>query len=101
MPDDVILPKQPKQIKLEPVNVTAELKEQIEETSPHIQLIKKRIKGKIREKYSIEDELKIIRKKINGEELAKYTEYNNYVENCLAEGKLNIAEKIQEQEVMK
>jgi len=95
------LPEQPKQITLEPVSVTAELKEQIEEASPHIQLIEKRVCEEIAKKYSIEDELKIIRNKINGKELSKYTEYNSYVESCITEGKLNIAEKIQEQEVMK
>jgi len=89
VPDDVILPEQPTQIILELVSVTAELKEQIEEVSPHIQLIKKRVKGKIREKYSIEDELNIIRNKINGKELSKYTEYNSYVESCILKGKLD------------
>ena len=88
VPDDVILPKQAEQIKLVPVTLTAELKEQIEEASSHIQLIKKRIREKIAEKYSIEDELKIIRNKINGVDVDKYTEYNAYVEGCIAEGKV-------------
>ena len=94
IPDDVVLPKQPKQITLEPVIVTAELKEQIEEVSPHIQLIKKRIREKIAKKYSIEDELKIIRNKINGMEVDKYVEYNNYVESCLAEGNIKKEELV-------
>jgi hypothetical protein len=88
VPDNVTLPKQPKEITLKPVIMTDELKEQIEEISPHIRLIKKRIKDKIREKYSIEDELKIIRNKINGIEVEKYTEYNNYVEGCITEGRI-------------
>jgi hypothetical protein len=88
VPDNVTSPKQPKEITLKPVTMTDELKEQIEETSPHIRLIKKRIKDKIRKKYSIEDELKIIRNKINGIEVEKYTEYNNYVEGCITEGKI-------------
>jgi len=86
VPNDIILPKQPKQINLEPAVVTGELKEQIEEKSPHIQLIKKRIRENIRKKYSVEDELKIVRNKINGIDMGKYTEYNNYVESCIAEG---------------
>ena len=101
VPDDVILPKQAEQIKLVPVTLTAELKEQIEEASSHIQLIKKRIREKIAKKYSIEDELKIIRNKINGIDVEKYTEYNAYVESCIAEGKvkkegLGIIEKVVE-----
>ena len=55
IPDDVILPEQTEQITLEPVSVTAELKGFIEATSPHIQLIKKRVREKIADKYSIED----------------------------------------------
>ena len=82
------LPEQPKQITLVPLTLTNELKEQIEEASPHIQLIKKRIREKIAKKYSIEDELKIIRNKINGIDVEKYTEYNSYIEACIAEGKV-------------
>lgn len=88
VPDDLKLLEQPKQIKLEPVILTDELKEQIEEVSPHIQLIKERIRNKIAEKYSIKDELKMIRNKINGIDIEKYTEYNSYVESCIAEGKI-------------
>jgi len=88
VPDSLILPKQPKKINLIAVILTAILKEKIEKISPHIQLIKKRVREKIRDKYELEDELKIIRNKINGKELSKYTEYNNYVENCIAEGDL-------------
>jgi len=90
VPDDLTLPEQPKQITLEPVIITSELKEQIEKASPHMQLIKKRIKNKIAEKYSIEDELKIIRNKINGTDVDKYTEYNSYVESCIADGKIKV-----------
>ena len=101
IPDNVVLPEQAKQIKLESVILIDELKEQIEEASPHTQLIKKRIQEKIAEKYSIEDELKIIRNKINDIDIEKYTEYNAYIEGCIAEGKvkkeeLGITEKIVE-----
>jgi len=88
VPDDLILPEQPKHIILKPITLDKALREKIEKRSPHIQLIRERIKEKIRKKYSIEDELKIIRKKINGKELAKYTEYNEYVEECIAKGDL-------------
>lgn len=87
IPDDVKLPKQPKEIILKSVTMTDDLKEQIEKESPHIRLIKKRVRDKIKEKYSIEDELKIIRNKINGIDVEKYSEYNSYVEGCIAEGK--------------
>lgn len=86
VPDDLVLPKQPKQITLKPVILTAILKEKIKKASLHVQLIRKRVKGKIREKYKLEDELKIIRNKINGKELAKYDKYNEYVEGCITKG---------------
>jgi len=99
IPDDIVLPEQAKQIKLEPVILTDELKEQIEEASPHIQLIKKRIREKIAKKYSIEDELKIIRNKINGVDIEKYTEYNAYIEDCIADGEVKKVELIAEKVV--
>ena len=88
VPDELVLPKQPEEITLEPVVMTTELREGIEEKSPHIQLIKKRVKEKIAKKFSIEDELKIIRNKINDIDIEKYTEYNAYIEGCVAEGKV-------------
>jgi len=91
IPDDLVLPGQPKQISLTPVIMTDELKGQIEKVSPHIQLIKKRVREKIAEKYSIEDELKIIRNKINDTDVEKYTEYNAYIEVCIAEGEIKKA----------
>ena len=98
VPDDVKLPEQAEQIKLELVILTAELKEQIEMASPHIQLIKKRIREKIAGKYSIEDELKIIRNKINGVEVEKYIEYNSYIDGCILEGRVKKEELISEKQ---
>ena len=94
VPDDLTLPEQPKEITLEPVIITSELKGQIEKASPHMQLIKKRIKDKIAEKYSIEDELKIIRNKINGMDVGKYAEYNSYVNSCIVEGNIRKEELV-------
>ena len=85
IPNDVVLPEQPKEITLEPVVITTELKGQIEKESPHIRLIEKRIMEKVRKKYSVEDQLKIIRDKINGINIDKYTEYNIYVDGCVTE----------------
>ena len=87
IPNDVVLPEQPKEITLEPVVITTELKGQIEKESPHIRLIEKRIIAKVREKYPIEAQLKIIRDKINGINIDKYAEYNSYVDGCVTEGK--------------
>lgn len=48
---------QPKQIKVEEVILTDELKEQIKTASPHCQLIYTRMQEKIRAKYCSEDEM--------------------------------------------
>jgi len=94
VPDDLTLPEQPKEIELKPVTMTTELQEQIEELSPHIQLAKKRVREKIAKKYSIEDELKIIRNKINGMDVGKYAEYNSYVNSCIVEGNIKKEELV-------
>lgn len=42
--------------------------------------------AKIREKYSEADEMKLHRQMINGENVEEYENYNDYVEECRAEG---------------
>jgi len=94
VPDDFVFSDQPKQIKIVPITMTDDLRKQIEEKSPHIQLIKQRVREKIKDKYSIEDEIKIIRNKINGTKTEEYTEYNKYVEDCIQEGNTQKAKLI-------
>jgi len=91
VPDDFILANQSQKIKIVPVTMTDDLKKQIEEKSSHIQLINQRVRGKIRDKYAIEDEIKIIRNKINGVKVDKYAAYHQYVEDCIQEGNLQKA----------
>lgn len=58
VPDEA-LPEQPAQIAssvINPVVLTAELREQIKAASPHCQLINERMESKIRDKYSLSDE---------------------------------------------
>ena len=59
IPDGIILPEQPEQITVEEVELTDELKEAIKSASPHVQLINDRVVAKIREIYSLNDEIKI------------------------------------------
>lgn len=92
VPDDFILANQSQKIKIVPVTMTDDLKKQIEENSPHIQLIKQRVREKIRAKYSIEDELKMIRNKINGVKADEYAAYHQYVESCIEEGNVQKGE---------
>ena len=83
VPDSITLPEQPEQITVEEVELTDELKESIKSASPHVQLINDRVVAKIREVYSLNDELKMIRLSPSEESTA----YNEYVETCRAWGK--------------
>jgi hypothetical protein len=78
VPDSIILPAQPEQITVEEVELTDELKESIKSASPHVQLINERVVAKIREIYSLNDEIKMIRLSPSEESAA----YNEYVESC-------------------
>ena len=78
VPDSIILPAQPEQITVEEVELTDELKESIKSASPHVQLIDDRVVAKIREVYSLNDEIKMIRLSPSAESAA----YNEYVESC-------------------
>jgi len=83
VPDSIILPAQPEQITVEEVVLTDELKAAIKSASPHVQLINDRVVSKIREVYSLNDEIKMIRLSPSEESTA----YNEYVETCRAWGK--------------
>ena len=78
-------PEQPKGIILEEVVLTAELKEKLRKNSSHWQRYKERVIEKIREKYSLDDELNIIHTKNLGtkttDNKAKISEYDNYVQS--------------------
>ena len=78
VPDSITLPEQPEQITVEEVVLTDELKAAIKSESPHVQLINERVVAKIREIYSLNDEIKMIRLSPSEESTA----YNDYVEEC-------------------
>ena len=78
VPESITLPEQPEQITVEEVELTDELKESIKSASPHVQLINERVVAKIREIYSLNDEIKMIRLSPSEESTA----YNDYVEEC-------------------
>ena len=84
VPDSIILPAQPEQITVEEVELTDELKESIKSASPHVQLINDRVVSKIREVYSLNDEIKMIRLSPSAESTA----YNEYVEACREWGRV-------------
>lgn len=84
VPDSITLPEQPEQITVEEVELTDELKESIKSASPHVQLINDRVVAKIREVYSLNDEIKMLRLSPSVESTA----YNEYVETCREWGRV-------------
>jgi len=83
VPDGIKLPDQPEQISVEAVELTDDLKEAIKKASPHVALINERVVNMIRDKYSISDEIKMLRIGPSDETNA----YNSYAEECRAWGK--------------
>ena len=63
--------------------LTDELKEKIKSATPHVRLINQRVVEKIREKYSEDDEFKMLRLAPSDESAL----YNDYVEECRALGR--------------
>jgi hypothetical protein len=83
VPDNLTIPDQPKEIECKEVVLTNELRGKIEKASPYIQLMKQRTIDAIREKYSIEDELKALRCKDKDADGAKqFADYDKHVEDC-------------------
>lgn len=78
VPDGVVLPLQPVEIMVVTVTLTDELREQIKATSPHVSLINRRVVEMIREKYSADDEIKIMSLPLSTESAA----YSAYVRSC-------------------
>lgn len=68
---------------IEPLNLTGALREEISRLSPHIRLIDQRVRDAIADRYSITDEIKLIRTAPSPEMEA----YNAYAEECRAWGR--------------
>lgn len=84
VPDSVTLPVQPAEIADSVSTVTdGTTLDTIKQTSPHIKLINQRVVERIRERYSVDDELKMLRTAPSDESTA----YGNYVEECRLWGK--------------
>jgi hypothetical protein len=77
------LPQQPTQITVETVELTEELRDAITAASPHVDLINQRVRAAIAERYSLHDEIKMLRTAPSTE----FSAYNAYVEDCRAWGR--------------
>ena len=86
IPDWYTLPtEQPKEIaaSIQPVTLTDTLREQIKQASPHVRLINTRVQAAIAERYTLADEIKLLRTAPSPEMEA----YNTYAEECRAWGR--------------
>lgn len=66
-----------------PSPLPADLNEEICKASPHVRLINARVVEKIRAKYSLEDEIKLLRTAPSDEAVA----WNEFVESCVDWGR--------------
>ena len=86
LPDGAKLPAdQPAEIaaSIKPVTMTAALRQQLADASPRVLFIRNRVATKIAARYSMTDEIKLLRTAPS----AEFESYNAYVEDCRAEGR--------------
>lgn len=86
LPDGVVLPAdQPEEIaaSVQIVTITPALRDEIANASPHVRLIRERVAGRIAERYSLGDEIKLLRTAPS----AEFELYNAYAEDCRAWGR--------------
>ena len=86
LPDGVVLPsEQPAEIaaSIEVVTVDPALRNTIANTSPHVRLIRQLVSDKIAERYTMGDEIKLLRTAPS----AEFEVYNAYAEECRAWGR--------------
>jgi hypothetical protein len=84
IPDSAALPLQPPEISPQAVVLSDDLATSIKAHSPHIRLINQRIVELIRQRYNIDDEIKMQRLAPSDESKA----YNTYVEECRNWGRM-------------
>jgi len=80
-----MLPTQPSEIKssVSIITLTSAQIIEIKKVSPHVRLINKRVREQIEARYSMQDELKLLRLAPSPETTA----YNDYAESCRADGR--------------
>lgn len=85
VPDGIDLPEQAQEIagSIEEVELTPVLREEIAAQSTHVALIRERVAEKIAARYSVTDEIKLIRTAPS----AEFEVYNEFAEECRAWGR--------------
>ncbi len=88
VPDGAIMPEQFPEIDWQGVAMTDELREKISQASRLVDLINQQVVAMIRDRYSIDDEIKLLRIAPSDETSA----WNTYVEDCRAWGRAKKAD---------
>jgi hypothetical protein len=90
LPDGAELGEQPEQIaaSVQVISPDVELRERICAASPHVALIRERVAARIAERYSLTDEVKLLRTAPSPE----FEAYNAYAEECRQWGRERKAE---------
>ena len=83
LPAGAELPAQPEEITAEVVTLSPALKASIEDASPFVRMIRAMVAEKIAERYSVGDEIKLLRTAPS----AEFETYNEYAESCRAWGR--------------
>ncbi len=83
LPEGAALPEQPAEITVEAVTLTPALKADIEDASPFVRMIRGLVAEKIAARYSVGDEIKLLRTAPS----AEFEAYNAYAEECRAWGR--------------
>ena len=79
IPDATSLPEQPAELDdIATVTVTDELRQQIGDASPHVALIRERVREKIADAYPLQEEIKLLRLAPSPE----FDAYNDHAEAC-------------------
>lgn len=79
IPGDTSLPEQPAELDdIGVVDITDEIRQQISDASPHVRLIRERVRNKIADAYPPHEEIKLLRTAPSPE----FEAYNAHVEGC-------------------
>ena len=88
VPSELTLPKQHERISMYEVDMTAELKKKISKASPYVKMVNNAVAAMIHERYSIDDEIKLIRTAPSDD----FDVYNAFAEDCRNWGRSKKAE---------
>lgn len=72
---------------IQPVTLTPALRQALADASPRVRMIRTMVAAKIAERYAMSDEIKLLRTAPS----AEFEQYNAYVEDCRAEGRVQKA----------